>query len=83
VSDEGTEVTIRARRFAGVWANAARINGSHNEITIDFARLDPVEPRGSVVSLLRPLPHFRTLMDELECVWHDGPGLVAAGTEDS
>ena len=70
--DEGAEITIDVRRFAGVWANAVRVNGSHDEITIDFARLDPVEPRGIVVSRVTFSPQFlRTLMDELERVWHD------------
>ena len=72
MSEEGAEITIDARRFAGVWANAVRVNGSHDEITIDFARLDPVEPRGIVVSRVTFSPPFpRTLMDELERVWHD------------
>ena len=48
--DDGPEITIDARRFAGVWANAIRVNGGHDEITMDFARLDPVEPRGMVVA---------------------------------
>ena len=66
------EVTIDARRFAGVWANAVRVNGSNDEITMDFVRLDPVEPRGIVVSRVTCSPQFlRTLMDELERVWHD------------
>jgi len=70
--DDGPEITIDARRFAGVWANAVRVNGSDDEITIDFARLDPVEPRGIVVSRVTCSPRFlRTLMDELERVWHD------------
>ena len=50
------EVTIDARRFAGVWANAVRVNGSNDEITMDFVRLDPVEPRGIVVSLVTCCP---------------------------
>ena len=58
MSDEGAEITIDARRFAGVWANAVRVNGSHDEITIDFARLDPVEPRGIVVSRVTCSPLF-------------------------
>ncbi len=66
------EITIDARRFAGVWANAVRVNGSSDEITIDFARLDPVEPRGIVVARVTCSPAFlRTVMDELERVWHD------------
>jgi hypothetical protein len=74
VNDSGDgdelEITIDARRFAGVWANAVRVNGSNDEITIDFARLDPVEPRGIVVSRVTCSPQFlRTLMDELERVW--------------
>ena len=33
MSEEGGEITIDARRFADVWANAVRVNGSHDEIT--------------------------------------------------
>ena len=29
------EITIDARRFAGVWANAVRVNGGLDEVTID------------------------------------------------
>ena len=51
---------------------AVRVNGSDDEITIDFARLDPVEPRGIVVARVTCSPRFlRTLMDELERVWHN------------
>jgi len=51
---------------------AVRVNGSDDEITIDFARLDPVEPRGIVVARATCSPKFlRTLMDELERVWND------------
>ena len=66
------EITIDARRFAGVWANAVRVNGGLDEVTIDFARLDPVEPRGIVVARVTCSPQFvRTLLDELERIWHD------------
>ena len=42
MSEEGNEpeITIDARRFAGVWANAIRVNGGHDEITMDFAPLE-------------------------------------------
>jgi len=70
--EDGPEITIDARRFAGVWANAIRVNGGHDEITMDFARLDPVEPRGMVVARVTCSPVFvRTVIDELERVWQD------------
>ena len=66
------EITIDARRFAGVWANAIRVNGGQDEITMDFVRLDPVEPRGIVVARITCSPPFlRTVIDELERVWQD------------
>ena len=37
--EDAPEITIDARRFAGVWANAIRVNGGQDEITMDFARL--------------------------------------------
>lgn len=68
MSEEGNEpeITIDARRFAGVWANAIRVNGGHDELTMDFARLDPVESRGVVVARVTCSPAFvRTIIDEL------------------
>jgi hypothetical protein len=50
MSEEGNgpEITIDTRRFAGVWANAVRVDGSH-----------PVEPRGIVVSRVTFSPPFQ------------------------
>jgi hypothetical protein len=70
--DEAAEITIDARRFAGVWANAIRVNGGQDEITMDFIRVDPVEPRGMVVARVTCSPQFlRDVIDRLEDVWHD------------
>ena len=44
----------------------------HDEITMDFARFDPVEPRGMVVARVTCSPSFvRRVIDELERVWRD------------
>ncbi len=48
--DDPPEITIDARPFAGVLANGVRVTGKSDEFTIDFVRLDPVEPRGMVVA---------------------------------
>lgn len=70
--DDSPEITIDARRFAGVWANGVRVTGKSDEFTIDFVRLDPVEPRGMVVARVTCSPTFvRDVMDELERTWHD------------
>jgi hypothetical protein len=73
--DDQPEIMIDARRFAGVWANAVRVNGSQDEITIDFARLDPVEPRGIVVArVTRSPPFLRTLRTN-----SNGSGTIGSG----
>ena len=42
MSDDGqSEVTIDARRFAGVWANAVEVEAWADEVTMDFIRMDP------------------------------------------
>lgn len=69
---EGFEITIDRRRFAGTWANACRAIAHHDEVTIDFIRLDPRESQGIVVSRITCSPKFlRGLIDDLENVWHD------------
>jgi hypothetical protein len=46
------------------------VNGRQDEVTMDFVRVDPVEPRGIVVARVTCSPQFlRQLMDELEDVW--------------
>jgi hypothetical protein len=42
---DDVEVTIDRRRFAGVWANACKAIAHTDEVTIDFIRVDPREPR--------------------------------------
>jgi len=69
---EGVEVSIDRRRFAGVWANASTASARLDEVTIDFVRLDPQEPKGMVVARVTCSPLFlRSLIDDLEHVWHD------------
>ena len=70
--EEESEVTIDARRFAGVWANAVEVEAWADEVTMDFIRMDPVESRGMVVARVTCSPTFlRTLVDRLEGVWQD------------
>jgi Protein of unknown function (DUF3467) len=70
--DEAADIAIDARRFAGVWANAIRVKGDPEEVTMDFVRLDPWQPRGMVVARVTCSPQsLRRFMDELERVWHD------------
>ena len=64
------EITIDARRFAGVWANAVQIDAKSDELTIDFIRVDPRLPRGMVVARVTLSPKFmRALLDQAERVW--------------
>ena len=66
------DVTIDAERFAGVWANAVEVEAWADEVTMDFIRMDPVEPRGMVVARVTCSPAFlRTLVDKLEGVWQN------------
>jgi hypothetical protein len=45
------ELIIQPSELAGVWANWAQVTHSEHEFTIDFARLDPIQPgRGIVVA---------------------------------
>jgi hypothetical protein len=70
--EEESEVTIDARRFAGVWANAVEVEAWADEVTMDFIRMDPVESRGMVVARVTCSPAFlRTLVDKLEGVWQN------------
>ena len=66
------EITIDARRFVGAWTNAVRVNAQRDEFTIDFVRMDPVQPRGMVVARITCSPPFlREFIDELERVWQN------------
>ncbi|MSO95764.1 MAG: hypothetical protein EXQ81_08230 [Thermoleophilia bacterium] len=69
--EDGPEITTDARRFTGVGADAVRVNEGHDEIPIDVARLDPVEPRRIVVSRMTFSPPFPgKLLGKIERVWH-------------
>lgn len=50
MNEEESEVTIDARRFAAVCANAVEVEAWADEVTMDFIRMDPVESRGMVVA---------------------------------
>ena len=64
------EITIDARRFAGVWANASRVDAGVDDFTIDFIRVDPRQPRGMVVARVTLSPGFmRDFVDDCETVW--------------
>jgi hypothetical protein len=64
------DVTIDARRFQGVWANAVRLDAKPDAFTLDFIRVDPREGRGMVVARVTCSPHFaRSLIDDLERLW--------------
>lgn len=66
----GYDISIDARRFAGAWANAVRVSVDVADLTIDFIRLDPREPRGMVVSRVTLTPRgFRDAMDRMEAAW--------------
>ena len=72
MSDEDAEITIDDRCFAGVWANAAKVEAWADEVTMDFIRIDPVEPRGMVVARVTCSPAFlRNFVDKLEGVWQN------------
>jgi hypothetical protein len=45
--DDCAEITIDARRFADVWANAIRVNGRQDEVTMDFVDSTPSSRAGS------------------------------------
>jgi hypothetical protein len=48
------------------------VNAQLDEFTIDFVRMDPVQPRGMVVARVTGSPPFlRKFIDELEQVWQD------------
>jgi hypothetical protein len=67
---ENYDITIDARRFAGVWANAVRVSHDVAEFTVDFIRLDPRQPRGMVVSRVTVTPPcFRDSIDRMEASW--------------
>ena len=69
-TEPDVEITIDARRFVGVWANAARVDAKSDEFTIDFIRIDPRQPRGMVVSRVTLSPNFmRDFLDDAEGVW--------------
>lgn len=81
---EEPEITIDARRFAGVWANAIEVEARADEVTMDFIRMDPVEARGMVVARVTCSPtFFRTVVDKLESVWQTWAwGSTSPETED-
>ena len=69
---DDADVSIDRRRFAGVWANACSAIAFADEVTIDFVRLDPREPKGMVVARVTcSLAFLRSLIDDLEAVWQD------------
>jgi hypothetical protein len=69
-SEPDVEISIDARRLAGVWANSARVDAKSDEFTIDFIRVDPWQPRAMVVSRVALSPNFvREFLDEAERVW--------------
>jgi uncharacterized protein DUF3467 len=64
------EISIDARRFAGVFANASQVEAKPDEFTIDFIRVDPRQPRGMVVARVTVSPNFmRSFLDQGERVW--------------
>lgn len=69
---DDVDVSIDRRRFAGVWANGSSAIAHADEVTIDFVRVDPREPKGMVVARVTCSPGFlRGFIDDLERVWHD------------
>jgi hypothetical protein len=69
---DDADISIGPQHAQGVLANACRAIALVDEVTIDFVRLDPFQPRGIVVSRLTCSPRFlRDLIDELEQIWHD------------
>ena len=73
--DEGSpqpEIIIAPQQLAGVWANWAQVSYSNYEFTIDFVRMDPLQPRGIVVARVSsPSLFVMHLIDTLKSVWHD------------
>lgn len=60
---QGLELIIQPSELAGVWANWAQVSHSEHEFTIDFVRLDPIQPgRGIVVARVGLSP---LLIDQL------------------
>ena len=73
--DEGRpqpEIFIASEQLAGAWANWAQVSYSNYEFTIDFVRMDPLQPRGIVVARVSGSPLFvMQLIDTLNRLWHD------------
>jgi Protein of unknown function (DUF3467) len=72
--DEGRpqpEIIIAPAQLAGVWANWAQVSYTDHEFTIDFVRMDPLEPREIVVARVSSSSLFiMHLIDTLKSVWH-------------
>ena len=59
----GLELIIQPSELAGVWANWAQVSHSVHEFTLDFVRMDPIQPgRGIVVARVAVSP---LLIDQL------------------
>jgi hypothetical protein len=73
--DEGRpqpEIFIAPEQLAGAWANWAQVSYSNYEFTIDFVRMDPLQPRGIVVARVSGSSLFvMQLIDTLNRLWHD------------
>ena len=65
-------IIIAPEQLAGVWANWAQVSYSDHEFTIDFVRMDPLQPLGIVVARVSSSSLFvMHLIDTLKSVWHD------------
>ena len=68
---QGLQISIEPSQRAGVWANWAHVTHSEHEFTLDFVRMDPLQPsHGIVVARVVVPPSFVTqLIDALTNNW--------------
>ena len=66
------ELPLDAEDVRGVWANAFRAAMTPHELTIDFIRTDPFEPRAQIVARVSCSPLLLSeLVDTLRDRWQD------------